>query len=252
MTYKLLSQGNPKTDKSNKIQDKYFSRVMYLAPSDLADGKRTVCPYAKIAMCEEGCLNTSGLGGVYPTIQKARIRKTLLFLHEYPTFMFQLIEDIQKFIKECAKLDKLPCLRLNGTSDIQWEHQEYKGKTVFEMFPQIQFYDYPKIPTRKVEGIANYHLTWSYSEAKVAYMRLFEKFIVNKHNLNKINMNTAVVFRKELPKTFLGFKVIDGDEHDMRFLDEDNVVVGLKAKGKAKKDYSCFVIDNNLIEARAI
>ena len=83
MTYKLLSQGNPKTDKSNKIQDKYFSRVMYLAPSNLADGKLTVCPYAKIAKCEEACLNTAGRGGFIPSIQKARIRKTLLFLHEY-------------------------------------------------------------------------------------------------------------------------------------------------------------------------
>ena len=46
-------------------------------------------------------------------------------------------------------------------------------------------------------------------------------------------------------------KVIDGDEHDMRFLDEPNVVVGLKAKGKAIKDYSGFVIDN-LVEARAV
>jgi hypothetical protein len=60
------------------------------------------------------------------------------------------------------------------------------------------------------------------------------------------------VFRGEKPKTFLGLKVIDGDTHDMRFLDEDNVVVGLKAKGKAKTDYSGFVIDNEKIEARAI
>ena len=251
-TYKLLSQSSPKIDKSNKIQDKYFSKIMYLAPSDLADSKRTVCPYAKIAMCEEGCLNTAGLGGVYSNIQKARIRKTLMFLDDYDTFMSYLVEDIKKFVGECAKLNKLPCLRLNGTSDIQWEHQRYKGKTVFELFPEVLFYDYTKIPTRRIEGIKNYSLTWSYSEAKVAYMRLFEKFIINKHNLNKTNMNTAVVFRKELPKTFLGFKVIDGDKHDMRFLDEDNVVVGLKAKGKAKKDYSGFVIDNNLIETRAL
>ena len=154
--------------------------------------------------------------------------------------MSQLVEDINKFIKECAKLNKLPCLRLNGTSDIQWEHQEYKGKTVFEMFPQVQFYDYTKIPTRKVEGIPNYHLTWSYSEANDKYSKLFDK----------VPNNKAVVFRNLLPSMFKDVKVIDGDEHDMRFLDEPNVVVGLKAKGKAKKDSSGFVID--LIEARAI
>ena len=239
-TYKLLSSSIPKIDKSNKIQDKYFSRIMYLEPSNLADCKRTVCPYAKIAMCEEGCLNTACMCRVYPSIQKARIRKTLLFLNEYETFMSQLVEDINKFIKECAKLNKLPCLRLNGTSDIQWEHQEYIGKTVFEMFPQIQFYDYTKIHTRKVEGIPNYHLTWSYSEANDKYSKLFDK----------VPNNKAVVFRNLLPSMFKDVKVIDGDEHDMRFLDEPNVVVGLKAKGKAKKDSSGFVID--LIEARAV
>ena len=79
MAYKLLSQSSPKIDKSNKIQDKYFSRVMYLAPSNLADGKRTVCPYAKIAKCEEPCLNTAGLGGVYPSIQKARVERPCCF-----------------------------------------------------------------------------------------------------------------------------------------------------------------------------
>ena len=55
-------------------------------------------------------------------------------------------------------------------------------------------------------------------------------------------MNVAVVFRKELPATYLGRKVINGDETDLRFLDEKNVIVGLKAKGKAKKDTSGFVV----------
>jgi hypothetical protein len=36
--------------------------------------------------------------------------------------------------------------------------------------------------------------------------------------------------------------VIDGTETDLRFLDPNNVVVGLKANGKAKKDVSGFVV----------
>ena len=131
---------------------------------------------------------------------------------------------------------------MNGTSDIQWENIYLKnGQTLFSLFPEIQFYDYTKIPTRDIGGIRNYHLTWSYSEANEKYSNLFEK----------VEHNKAVVFRDKLPSMFKGLKVIDGDKHDMRFLDEPNVVVGLKAKGKAKKDYSGFVIDN-LIEARAI
>ena len=239
-TYKLLSSGSVKVDKSNKIQSKYFSRVMYLAPHNLADGKRTVCPYSTVAKCHEPCLNLSG-NGFYNNVQKSRIRKTLLFLDDYDTFMEYLVEDIHKFIDECFKLKKIPCLRLNGTSDIQWEHQFYKGQNVFQIFPDVLFYDYTKIPTRKVEGIKNYHLTWSYSEANEKYSNLFDR----------VQCNKAVVFRDELPSMFKGLKVIDGDTHDMRFLDEPNVVVGLKAKAKARTDYSGFVIDNK-IEARAL
>ena len=107
--YKLLSQGSMKIDKSNKIQDKYFSRILYLAPHNLADGKRTVCPYATVAKCHEPCLNTAGMGK-FSNVQQSRIRKTLLFLDEYDTFMEYLIQDINKFIGECYKLDKIPCV----------------------------------------------------------------------------------------------------------------------------------------------
>ena len=232
-SYKRLSQSSYKIDKGNKIQDKYFSRVLYLAPDDLADGKRTLCPYAKIAKCSEACLNTAGMGK-FSNVQQARIRKSLLFLNDQKEFLKLLVADVHKFLKECEKLGKLPALRLNGTSDIQWETIEIEdGKNIFEMFPQIQWYDYTKIPTRKVDHIPNYHLTWSYSEANDKYAKLFDK----------VPNNKAVVFNNFLPKVFKGLKVIDGDTHDMRFLDKSNVVVGLLAKADAKKDTTGFVIN---------
>ena len=243
--YNLLSSGSTKIEKSNKLSDKYFSRIIYLASDDEADGKRTVCPYAKIAGCSEPCLDTAGMGK-FSNVRKARVRKTLLFLNEPQEFMRQLVQDVNKFLRECDRLGKKPALRLNGTSDIQWETIEVDGhENIFAMFPQIQFYDYTKIPTRKVEHIPNYHLTWSYSEANDKYATLFDK----------VSNNIAVVFRDALPKMFKGLKVIDGDKHDMRFLDETQVVVGLIEKGEAKKDTSGFVINNkkqDLIQARAI
>lgn len=230
--YALLSQGSTKINKSNTIQDEYFSRILYLAPDNLADGKRTVCPYAKVAKCSEACLNSAGMG-VFSNVQQARIRKTLMFLNETEKFFDLLIKDIDKFVKECDKLGKKPALRLNGTSDIQWEAIEVGGyENIFAMYPQIQFYDYTKIPTRKVSHISNYHLTWSYSQANDKYASLFEKVPYNK----------AVVFMDALPSMFKGLKVIDGDKHDMRFLDKTNSVVGLLAKGKAKQDDTGFVI----------
>jgi hypothetical protein len=238
--YNLLSSGSTKIEKSNKLSDEWFSRIIYLAPDDLADGKNTLCPYAKIAKCNVPCLNTAGMGK-FTNVQQSRIRKTLLFLNDRQEFMRQLVQDVNKFLKECDRLGKKPALRLNGTSDIQWETIEVDGyDNIFAMFPQIQFYDYTKIPTRKVEHIPNYHLTWSYSEANDKYATLFDK----------VSNNIAVVFRDALPKMFKGLKVIDGDKHDMRFLDETQVVVGLIEKGEAKKDTSGFVID--LINARTI
>jgi len=231
MGYKLLSvNSNPKIDKSNKVSKEYWSCIMHLRPVSTK-----ICPYQDIAGCKTGCLNTAGLGGVYPSIQKARQKKTDLFLDDQAEFMRVLVKDIHTFVRACNRKDKRPAIRLNGTSDIQWEYIEIDGyANIFEMFPEIQFYDYTKIPTRKVEHIPNYHLTWSYSESNESYAKLSEK----------VSDNIAVVFRtKDLPSRFKGRKVIDGDKTDMRFLDEPNVIVGLKAKGQAKKDYTGFVID---------
>jgi len=230
MQFKLLSSlnSNSKLEKSNKVQDKYLNVNMYMHPSSTK-----ICPYQDIAKCKEPCLNTAGLGGVYKSIQDARKRKTDLFLNDRDTFMEYIIEDITKFVNYCDKKGKIPAVRLNGTSDIQWETIKVNGQTIFELFPTVQFYDYTKIPTRKTKHIPNYHLTWSYSEANQKYADRF----------SDVEHNKAVVFNtKTLPSFFKGLKVIDGDTHDMRFLDEDNVVVGLRAKGKAKTDTSGFVI----------
>lgn len=225
--YKLLSVNNTKINKSNKMENtNYWSTLMHLRPINTR-----ICPYQDIAKCKNACLVTAGRGK-FSNVQEARQRKTELFLNNRNEFMSQLITDIQKFIRACQRKSKKPALRLNGTSDIQWENIKVDGQNLFEMFPDVQFYDYTKIPTRKVEQYQNYHLTWSYSEANEKYAEYF----------NKVPYNKAVVFNGDLPKTFKGLEVIDGDIHDMRFLDKPNVVVGLRAKGEAKKDNTGFVI----------
>ena len=232
---KLLTvNGNPKLVKGDKLSDKYLSAIMHLSPINTR-----ICPYQDIAKCKEACLNTAGRGGIFKkgettnTIQEARKRKTNLFLNDRDTFMELLVKDIQAFVRKCERLGKMPCVRLNGTSDIQWELIPVDNyANIFEMFSDVQFYDYTKIPTRKVSHIKNYHLTWSYSEANDKYARLFEQVPYNK----------AVVFNGGLPRMFKGMRVIDGDTTDMRFLDKQNRVVGLKAKGLARKDTSGFVI----------
>lgn len=128
-------------------------------------------------------------------------------------------------------------IRLNGTSDICYENIIVDdNKNIFELFPEVTFYDYTKDYTRRdaLKGKwKNYHLTFSRSESKKNHTKALE--------LLEQGVNVAVVFDK-LPKKFAKVTVINGDETDLRFLDKKNKVVGLVAKGKAKKDTSGFVI----------
>ena len=178
-------------------------------------------------------MNTAGRGGIFKkgestnVIQKARIRKTKMFFEQRDQFMADLESDIRAGIKQAEKMNMIPAFRLNGTSDLAWEKYG-----IIEKFPEVQFYDYTKIVGRKVSHLKNYHLTFSNADGNI------NDVLKAKSN----GMNVAVVFRKELPATYLGRKVINGDETDLRFLDEKNVIVGLKAKGKAKKDTSGFVV----------
>ena len=153
MSYKLLSQpnSNPKVKKGNTKDSDYITTIMHLRPVSTR-----ICPYQDIAKCKTACLNTAGLGGVYPSIQKSRQTKTDLFLNDRDTFMAMLYKDIEKFVRFCEKKNKKPAVRLNGTSDIQCETIKHEGVTAFEKFPQVQFYDYTKIPTRKISHISNY------------------------------------------------------------------------------------------------
>jgi len=230
----LIAGGqDAKTVKGNNSG--YFTAIMYLKPFKTLGVN--LCPMAETAKCIEGCLNTAGRGQM-SNVQKGRQRKTEWFIKDQSGFMRQLFQDLTKFVNYCDKRDILPAVRLNGTSDIRWENIKIAHQNIFEWFPMIQFYDYSKIANRR-NIPENYHLTFSYSEANPIYQRQ------TKIALDK-GMNIAVVFRNKenMPKTFLGLPVIDGDKTDLRFLDPSQCIVGLYAKGKAKKDQSGFVIDN--------
>jgi hypothetical protein len=218
---KLLTIGNTKTVKGEAMG--YQTYIMHLAPSTLS-GYNT-CPMASNG-CASACLNTAGRGRFTAT-QEARVRKTKFFFEDRDTFMAQLVKDIEAAIRKAGREGFVPVFRLNGTSDIRWETVMVNGfRNIMEMFPTVQFYDYTKLPNRR-NVPSNYHLTFSRSE-------------VNEHLIPQ-NMNVAVVF-DSLPEVWNGRRVIDGTETDLRFLDPQNVVVGLLAKGKAKKDNSGFTI----------
>lgn len=226
---KLLGIANTKTMKGEKYG--YQTYIMHLAPSTLSGYQ--VCPSAS-AGCTWACLNLSGMGK-FSNVQAARISKTKWFFEDRQAFMAQLVKEVEAAIRKSTRLGFTPAFRLNGTSDIRWEiypvsRNGIEYRNIMEAFPTTQFYDYTKIPNRR-DIPANYHLTFSRSEVN-------EMLALD---VMRSGMNVAVVF-DEIPAKWMGVKVVDGTETDLRFLDEDFVVVGLKANGKAKKDQTGFTV----------
>lgn len=234
---------NPKTVKGQKRG--YLTGILYLAPFTISGVN--VCPMAELAGCWKACLNVQGRGGVAAgnstfkaingqslpdnRIQRCRINRTNMYNNDRLKFLNKLEREIRNLIRKASKKGLIPCVRLNGTSDIRWENVKFPdGTTIFERFPDLIFYDYTKLVNRK-RIPKNYHLSWSYSEASQRYA-----------DMRPEDLNWVVVFHGKKPDTFLGRRVIDGDESDLRFLDDQGIVVGLKAKGSAQKDESGFVI----------
>ena len=223
------------------MSDGYMTYILHLAPANLSGYE--VCA-KRTAGCTDACLNTAGRGGMFKrgettnVIQQARIRKTKLFFQHRQQFMELLVNDIILAIKQAKRKGLIPVFRLNGTSDLAWEKYGIDvcgGRNIFQVFPEVQFYDYTKILGRKHKDIANYHLTFSAADGNDAdvYAAIQQGY----------NIATVFGIKKTLPmpETYMGLPVFNGDESDLRFLDPKSVIVGLYAKGKAKKDVSGFV-----------
>lgn len=223
-----------KTSKGEKFG--YLTGVLYLAPADIS-GFNT-CPLAS-AGCKKACLYSAGRGK-FSNVQQARINKTLSYFNEREKFIQTLDKDINNLKAKAKKLGLVPAVRLNGTSDLLGS--DYLD--LIRKHSDIKFYDYTKVSKRFNMNLPeNYSLTFSRSESNESEaLRILEQ-----------GSNVAVVFQtrkdEELPILWNGFPVIDGDQSDLRFLDPKGVVVGLKAKGSAKKDFSGFVVLSNAKES---
>lgn len=228
---KLLGTKNTKTVKGEKYG--WLTYIMYLAPFTQNATGKSVCSHASIG-CVEACLFGAGRGGMYTSVEQARINKTNYLLADRPKFFAQLVSEIEGLVAKHEKNEEKVCIRLNGTSDLAWEKFKVQdGKTLMELFPTVQFYDYTKNYLRFNKVLPeNYHLTFSRSESNEEHVE----------NILAKGYNVAVVF-DELPETYKGYKVINGDESDLRFKDEKNVVVGLKYKkmtGKGADNKKAF------------
>jgi hypothetical protein len=226
----ILGTASAKTIKGEKIG--YLTAIIYLKPDDI------ICSMARTAGCMIGCLQSAGRGA-FNSVQNARISKTEYFKNNQLVFMLSLCADIWTMARRADKLGLQLLIRPNGTSDILYENIiVWDNKNIFQLFPDITFYDYTKHPARNLTNktAGNYDLTYSYSG-------LTPEKITHKGLLNPHNSRVAVVFMKkaDIPLSFNAWPVIDGDNTDVRHIEPKNVVVALYAKGKAKKDNTGFV-----------
>jgi hypothetical protein len=237
---------NAKTVKGQKYN--FLTGILYLAPADISG--INLCAMAELAGCKSACLYSAGRGA-FNSVQSARVNKTRYFLENRADFMRHVARDIAKLAKTAAARGFSPLVRLNGTSDIRFESipvdidtstarkiQRAPGQyaNIFAVFPEVQFYDYSKLPNRR-DIPTNYDLTFSYSG-----LPGFAPYVAR---AIAAGYRVAVVFRDRasIPAEFLGMECVDGDNSDIRHLDPAGVIVALYAKGAAKRDQSGFVVD---------
>lgn len=223
----LTTTGNTKVKKTNK-DSQYLMASLSLMPDSI------LCPNSKNAECFEPCLKSAGFAGIYKTVNEARQRKTEYWHSDKKGFLAQLERELTNHVKYCEKKGKRPACRLNTISDIVWE------KTgIINKFPNITFLDYTKNASRLGKTPKNYKLIFSYSNAP-NYQASVKKAL-------KTNAPIAVVFKGRLPKSFNGRQVINGDKSDLINSQARGKVIGLLAKGKARKNGGNFVVDPDLI-----
>ena len=268
ITYQNLLRTNAKMEKSEYTTfangQNFYAPGLALSPHTLSHIKN-LCQTASPG-CAAACLNFSGQGDpgyeadATNAPQEFRKRASLLFLMDPDAFKVVLFRAMQYNVKKAEKMGVSLGMRLNVLSDWRWEAEGYvkNGESVdlFAEFPDVHFYDYTKNWTRASyfgQGIKwpeNYHLTFSFSEIN---------FIQTMAAL-KMGLGVAVPFddslgysdqqegwpgqdKMILPKTWFGYRVIDADRYDIRFMDrsfygipeKQGYVCGLRVKGNAQK-----------------
>ncbi len=245
LTLLTVGTANPKVGKGEKKG--YRTAILHLSPARLSGFE--VCA-GRTPGCSAACLNTAGRGGMATAkpseIHVARMRRTRLFKRDKHAFGLMLEREIDAHLRAAKRQGLTPVVRLNGTSDLPWENVRFtwtdgSESTVFERYPDVQFYDYTKVIGRLRKPLpANYDLTFSLADgneeqADEAIRLGFRVAVVLRNTDNP----TAKIWT--LPSSWRGVPVVDADKTDLRFLEPSGVYCGLRAKGLAKQDRTGFV-----------
>ena len=241
MPARLLSAGitNSKT-KKNELK----TFILYLAPYKQNFKGVNICPKASKG-CAADCLFTAGRGA-FNNVQNARINKTNFYIENKPLFIKKLASEIIRETAKAKKNGEQIAFRLNGTSDVDFIYllEKYARLNIADLSPHAVFYDYTKIlgKVKKYIDHPNYIVTFSRAEDN------------EEETFQALEMcaNVSAVFSHKLPTRYKGFKVVDGETSDLVMLNHSGVILGLRAKGKARKDKSGFTIDSSKITPVAV
>jgi hypothetical protein len=237
------TDSSPKLVKGEKLN--VLSAAHNLAPAH--ESGWNMCAQAS-AGCIAACLHTAGNPIYLENKIAARLARTRAFMTMRKAYVALMAFELESLERKAKRLGMVPAWRPNTTSDYPFHTvaltvNNKPVKSLIHAFPNIQAYDYTKITKKALQhahGLlpSNYHITFSKSESNWA-----DCLKVLQHG-----GNVAAVFDK-LPDSYMGYKVINGDESDVRFYDESGVIVGLVQKGEAKTDESGFVIRLNQKES---
>jgi len=245
MKFSLLSNGKQNTKIGKNKNENYLVFSLNLKPAQTEiNGKiYNVCPFLTDG-CKDSCVGTNGHfsmknGSAY----KAQVRRTNHYFNNTESFYITLNEEIIKAKKQAKRKDSTAVFRLNAYSDINHEKQSkrYLGQCIMSDNDDAIFYDYTKDENKALtNNISNYYVTFSHNEN-----------VTIEHSLSLLSKtNVAMVF-EEIPNTFRGFPVYNGDLDDNRFLDPKGHIIALKFKGSAKKRLDAiskgFCIPKNLL-----
>jgi hypothetical protein len=232
---KLLSEGstNAKT-----VKNELKSYIMYLSPSNQNSFGKTIC-VKESEGCRNGCLVTTYRMSWGPNIA-ARVRKTDFYFEDRKAFCTMLFSELSEISRKAVKGKYKVAIRLNGTSDLDFFAivKNQIGKDLLSL-DNLVFYDYTKLIGKVLKyqesmKAGKYFLTFSRSENNWSEC------------LKALSMgvNVAVVFANDKikPANFEGFQVIDGDETDIEMMKVSGHILALRAKGKAIKDTTGFVV----------
>lgn len=237
LSYMGMVNNSTKHEKAYKFDELVYT--IYLSPANKSGYE--VCPM-RTKECTLLCLDESGRNRMdvkLNRINDSRIKKTKMFFEDRQFFVSWVIDEINQGLKKAKKLGYQFSVRLNNTSDLNPEmfYINHNGtkKNIFQIFPEVTFYDYTKVKTRfkLLEKYPNYDLTFSYSGENM------EDCVDVLQNGNRV----AMVF-KSVPTSYMGYTVISGDDNDLRYRDPKNCIVGLKFKKVRNKlsENSKFVI----------